>query len=90
MEVLKPELGYMFLIYCCIPTGSKLIPDESSCVGKEVARLWKLVNSVRIGIMTFGILTFQDLSATDLTTMAQTMAKSNGTFSNTRKIHFEI
>ena len=81
---MKHELGY--LIYCCIVTGSTLIPDESSSVGKEVARLWKLVNSVKIEIMTFGILTFQDLSATGLTAMAQKMANSIGT----RKIHIEI
>ncbi|XP_022313597.2 ganglioside-induced differentiation-associated protein 1-like [Crassostrea virginica] len=59
-----------------VHTGSTLIPDESSSVGKEVARLWKLVNSVKIEIMTFGILTFQDLSATGLTAMAQKMANS--------------
>ncbi|XP_061197287.1 ganglioside-induced differentiation-associated protein 1-like [Saccostrea echinata] len=57
-----------------VHTGSTLIPDETSSVGKEVTRLWKLINSVRVEIMTFGVLSFQDLSTTGLHPIAKPMA----------------
>lgn len=56
--------------------GSTLIPDESSPVGKEVARLWKLINAVKVEIITFGVVNFQDLSKSGLHPMAQGMKGS--------------
>lgn len=56
-----------------VHTGSTLIPDESSPVGKEVARLWKLINAVKVEIVTFGVVNFQDLSKSGLHPMAQGM-----------------
>ncbi|XP_061197286.1 ganglioside-induced differentiation-associated protein 1-like [Saccostrea echinata] len=57
-----------------VHTGSTLVPDEISSVGKEVARLRKLISSVRVEIMTYGVLRFQDLSITGLHPIAKPMA----------------
>lgn len=63
----------MTLLKLTLFLGSTLIPDESSLVGKEVARLWKLINAVKVEIVTFGVVNFQDLSKSGLHPMAQGM-----------------
>lgn len=63
----------MTLLKLTLFLGSTLIPDESSLVGKEVTRLWKLINAVKVEIVTFGVVNFQDLSKSGLHPMAQGM-----------------
>ncbi|XP_048742102.1 ganglioside-induced differentiation-associated protein 1-like [Ostrea edulis] len=58
-----------------VHTGSTLVPDMSSSVGKEVESLRKLINSVRVEILTFGVITFQDLSVTGLHPLGKAMSK---------------
>ena len=60
--------------------GPTLIPDESSSIGKEVNRLWKLINSVNDEILTYGILIFHDLSTSSMHPMAHRMAKEIGIY----------
>lgn len=66
-----------------------MIPDESSPVGKEVARLWKLINAVKVEIVTFGVVNFQDLSKSGLHPMAQGM-KGAVVYRNNFYLHAEL
>lgn len=62
-----------------------MIPDESSPVGKEVAHLWKLINAVKVEIITFGVVNFQDLSKSGLHPMAQGMKGLGKRFDEIKK-----
>lgn len=48
----------MILLKLILFLGFILIFDESFLVGKEVVRLWKLINVVKVEIVIFGVVNF--------------------------------